>query len=182
MKSGMLAAEAIYPQLTQHGVEGTVAGGGEEVISRPEGLMGLEVRAYDDALHSSWVADELRVVRNTHASFHLPGGTITGMAYTGLACLLMKGREPWTIRNLVRDAYRTQPAKNYVEIKYPKPDGSLSFDLLTNLQRSGVWEHCMLLDICSYMNDATLYMNDATLYITDAIFRYFARPRPARPS
>lgn len=167
MKSGMLAAEAIYPQLTQHGVEGTVAGGGEEVISRPEGLMGLEVRAYDDALHSSWVADELRVVRNTHASFHLPGGTITGMAYTGLACLLMKGREPWTIRNLVRDAYRTQPAKNYVEIKYPKPDGSLSFDLLTNLQRSGVWEHCMLLDICSYMTDASSYM-------TDAIFRYFA--------
>lgn len=89
------------------------------------------------ALHSSWVADELKVVRNTHAAFHLPGGTIAGMAHSGLSCLITQGKEPWTLRNKVKDADRTRPAKECEEIVYPKPDGVLSFDLLTNLQRSG---------------------------------------------
>lgn len=77
------------------------------------------------------------MVRNTHAAFHLPGGTIAGMAHSGLSCLITKGKEPWTLRNKVKDADRTRPAKECEEIVYPKPDGVLSFDLLTNLQRSG---------------------------------------------
>jgi flavin-dependent dehydrogenase len=89
------------------------------------------------ALYDSWVAEELKVVRNTHASFHLPGGCITGMAYSGLSCFVLRGKEPWTIANSVPDSDRTKPAAQFKEIAYPKPDGVLSFDLLTNLQRSG---------------------------------------------
>jgi len=137
MKSGMLAAEALYPFLTQNGEEGTVAGAGDELLATSMALMGEEVRAYDTALHASWVADELRIVRNSHASFHLPGGTITGLAYTGLTCMITGGKEPWTIANSVPDADRTLPAEKCAQIDYPKPDGVLSFDLLTNLQRSG---------------------------------------------
>ena len=36
-----------------------------------------------------------------------------------------------------QDSAKTLPAKSCRELKYPKPDGKLSFDLLTNLQRSG---------------------------------------------
>ena len=64
---------------------------------------------------------------------------MTGMMYSGLSCFVLQGMEPWTFRNLTPDADRTRPAKNFVEIKYPKPDGVLSFDLLTNLQRSGTF-------------------------------------------
>ena len=40
-------------------------------------------------------------------------------------------------RSTTRDCDKTKPAAECPEIKYPKPDGVLSFDLLTNLQRSG---------------------------------------------
>ena len=36
-----------------------------------------------------------------------------------------------------RDADRTEPLAKHEPIIYPKPDGKLSFDLLTNLQLSG---------------------------------------------
>ncbi len=47
MKSGMLAAEAIYPALTMHGEAGTVAAAGEELLLMPEGRVGLEVKEYE---------------------------------------------------------------------------------------------------------------------------------------
>ena len=103
------------------------------------------------ALHASWVAQELKVVRNTHASFHLPGGCMTGMMYSGISCFVLKGREPWTFANHTPDSDRTRPAAEFKEIQYHKPDGVLSFDLLTNLQRSGeslgrsdTWVFCNL--------------------------------------
>jgi len=139
MKSGMLAAEAVYKELSSAGAEGTVAGAedGEAFVCGGGARMGLEIAAYDAALRSSWVAEELRIVRNSHAAFHLPGGTLTGLVLTGLSCLITGGKEPWTIANSVRDCDRTLPAAGFKEIGYPKPDGVLSFDLLTNLQRSG---------------------------------------------
>ena len=83
------------------------------------------------------MAEELKVVRNTHAAFHLPGGALTGVVHSGLSCLVMRGIEPWTLHNHTKDSARTQLAEDCDEIVYPKPDGVLSFDLLTNLQRSG---------------------------------------------
>ena len=88
-------------------------------------------------LYNSWVGAELKEIRNTHAAFHSPLGTLGGMAYTAMSCFVTKGNEPWTLHNHTRDADRTKPAAECEEIKYPKADGVLSFDLLTNLQRSG---------------------------------------------
>ena len=76
-------------------------------------------------------------MRNAHGSFHSPLGTVGGMAHTAFSCFISKGKEPWTFKNSLKDADKTKPAKNFTEIQYPKPDGKLSFDLLTNLQRSG---------------------------------------------
>ena len=42
-----------------------------------------------------------------------------------------------SLRNNTPDSARTQPAKGFSEIPYPKPDNKLSFDLLTSLSRSG---------------------------------------------
>lgn len=119
MKSGMLLAEALVQELLQGG----------------ELAPGAEIKSYETALQSSWIADELKVVRNTHAAFHY--GLLAGMTHTAFSCFISKGREPWTLVNKVSDAARTKKASECPVIEYPKPDGKLSFDLLTNLQRSG---------------------------------------------
>lgn len=60
MKSGMLAAEAIYPALTMHGEAGTVAAAGEELLLAPEGRVGLEVKEYESGtLHTCTSALQL---------------------------------------------------------------------------------------------------------------------------
>lgn len=88
-------------------------------------------------LYKSWVGEELKSIRNTHAAFHLPGGAITGLTYSAFSCFISKGAEPWTFKNTLPDAFKTESASYHDEIEYPKPDGKLSFDLLTNLQKSG---------------------------------------------
>ena len=122
MKSGMLAADAIYPHVVTNGDEAT-------------NNNGIEVKDYETKLQKSWVANELKVVRNTHAAFHY--GTIVGMIHTAFSCFISQGNEPWTLSNKTIDSAKTKPAKECQEIVYPKPDGKISFDLLSNLQRSG---------------------------------------------
>jgi electron-transferring-flavoprotein dehydrogenase len=73
-------------------------------------------------------------VRNIRPSFQ--PGTLAGMLYSG-ADLLLRGKEPWTLHHQHEDHARTKPANQCTPIAYPKPDGKLSFDLLTNLARSG---------------------------------------------
>ena len=59
--------------------------------------------------------------------------------YNGLATHITKGREPWTLSHTKTDAEATQPAAHFTPKHYPPPDGTLTFDLLTNLQRSGTY-------------------------------------------
>ncbi|CAN0382185.1 unnamed protein product, partial [Scytosiphon promiscuus] len=84
------------------------------------------------------VTQELKEVRNCHASF--AKGMLPGLAYTGLAAHVLKGREPWSFRTGKKDAETTLPVGDPAcpPIEYPKPDGVLSFDLLSNLALSGV--------------------------------------------
>jgi len=129
---GMIAAETMHETLTGK-EQFSVAITGE--ISPDEPVM--ELSDFEDKMKSSWVYDELREVRNCHASFHM--GFLPGMMYTGLATHILKGKEPWTFRHTVLDSEMTKEASNYSPIDYPQPDGVLTFDLLTNLQRSGVY-------------------------------------------
>lgn len=133
MKSGMLAAESIYPTLTANGVDGTVAGSETGECNADEKISVIE--KYEESLMSSWIAKELKEVRNTHAAFHW--GLLLGMIHTALSCFITKGREPWTLSNQIPDSAKTKLAKDSEVINYPKPDGMISFDLLSNLQRSG---------------------------------------------
>jgi electron-transferring-flavoprotein dehydrogenase len=122
MKSGMICAEELFRKHQQ-----TQEQGGS--------LAGVEVTEYDSAMRASPVMKELKEVRNIHPSFHKGFNFFIG--YSGLDLFLLKGRTPWTFRNTVPDSAKTKLASECTEIKYPKPDGNISFDLLTNLQRSG---------------------------------------------
>mmetsp|Transcript_16714 Transcript_16714/g.25768 ORF Transcript_16714/g.25768 Transcript_16714/m.25768 type:complete len:157 (+) Transcript_16714:1157-1627(+) len=64
-------------------------------------------------------------------------GLYAGLMHGGFTQLITKGREPWTLSHKGLDSSKTQPAAEHKPIEYPKHDGKITFDLLTNLQRSG---------------------------------------------
>ena len=130
LKSGILAAEAAFEAL-QNG--DAVSETGELPEEAP-----LELTAYEDSLHKSWIRDELYEVRNCHEAFSR-WGVGGGLVYSGIAAHVTKGREPWTLDHTILDADKTQPKEYFEPIKYPAPDGVLTFDLLTNLQRAGTY-------------------------------------------
>lgn len=49
----------------------------------------------------------------------------------------LKGRVPFTFHHNTSDAEITESADKYTPIEYPKPDGKLTFDLLTSVSRTG---------------------------------------------
>ncbi len=95
----------------------------------------FDILSYKDEVEKSWIGEELKRVRNCHSSFHY--GLVPGLLYSGLSTFLLKGKEPWTFPNELPDSAKTRPAKDFAPVDYPKPDGKLTFDILSNLQRSG---------------------------------------------
>lgn len=126
----MLAAEAIVEEMQGDSIA--------ETGELPEGHIPQEVTSYSTKLENSWVHEELYEVRNCHQAF-AKWGVGGGLAYTGLAAHILKGKEPWTLDHTTPDSKTTGPSKDFEPIHYPAPDSKLTFDLLTNLQRSGTY-------------------------------------------
>ena len=114
MKSGMLAAEAVFSAIT-----------GEDEVT--------EAVAYGEALRSSWVWKELRGVRNIRPAFRW--GLWAGLAHAAIDTYLFRGRAPWTMRHH-EDHTRLKEASKAPRINYPKPDGIVSFDRLSSVHIS----------------------------------------------
>jgi electron-transferring-flavoprotein dehydrogenase len=117
MKSGMLAAEAMAKALG-------------------EGREGAELMDYDAAVRSSWIADELKLVQNAEPAVAKYGedyGTI--LAGIDMWMRTLKIGLPISMK-YHRDYETLQRADLYKPIAYPKPDGVLSFDRLTNVAYS----------------------------------------------
>jgi electron-transferring-flavoprotein dehydrogenase len=114
MKSGMLAAEAAFA---------AVAADRESDA----------LQSYDDALHSSWVADELKKVRNVQPMVAKFGGT-AGTLTAGIDMWMrtLKIGLPFTLRH--HPDNETLFRRDVVKpIAYPKPDGVISFDRLSSV-------------------------------------------------
>ena len=99
------------------------------------GCEGDELVEYEQDVRTGPIAHDLKRVRNVK-----PAWSRTGM----MGSLMLGGMDMWVAslfnRNILRtwkhgktDAAATRPAKNYRPIDYPKPDGKLSFDRLTNV-------------------------------------------------
>ena len=119
MKSGMLAAEATFDALD----------------SDSNGA--IQLFSYEENLKNSWIYKELYAVRNMRPSFHSPLGNYGGLLYSGLDAYIFRGKAPWTFHHPSSDAAATQSASQHKPIDYPKPDGKLSFDILTSVSRTG---------------------------------------------
>lgn len=114
MKSGMLAAEAVFEWLAQESPQST------------------EAVTYTDKFKQSWLFDELHAVRNIRPSFH--HGFWFGLFYSALDTLC-RGKLPWTFKNHA-DHLQLNKADEVKKIEYPKPDGVLSFDRLSSVYLS----------------------------------------------
>ncbi len=117
VKSGMMAAEAAF-----------------EAIQAGRG--GDKLTAYEEAYQSSWVAKELKAVRNFKPLWSRYG-TIPGLVLGGIDAVIanaLGGFSPWgTLKHGKSDAASTGLAKDYKPIVYPKPDGVFSFDKLSSV-------------------------------------------------
>ncbi len=99
---------------------------------------GDELAAYETDLRSGPVARDLKRVRNVKplwSKFGLWASLVLGGFDMWVAN--MTGWNPLgTIRHGKNDAEATEPADRHARIDYPKPDGILSFDRLTNVSFS----------------------------------------------
>lgn len=127
MKSGMLAAETAFAALMKL----------PEASRDPSSVIPLEMSSYEEALKESWVWKELHEVRNVRPSAHSALGMYGMFVYAGVFQYLFKGIEPFTLSHGAADHERTRPAAECTPIEYPKPDGVVSFDLLSSVALTG---------------------------------------------
>ncbi|GMR40209.1 hypothetical protein PMAYCL1PPCAC_10404, partial [Pristionchus mayeri] len=117
MKSGMVAAETIFPDLEAN------------TTVTPSG--------YQPALDQTYVMKELKACRNIRPSFNSSLGLYGALAYSGLFYVIGRGKEPWTLQHGKPDNEKLLPKESCQPIDYPKPDGKLTFDLLTSVSLTG---------------------------------------------
>jgi electron-transferring-flavoprotein dehydrogenase len=115
IKSGMLAAEAAIAALK--------AGRSHD-----------ELAAYPTAFRSSWLYEELYKARNFKP--WMSKGLTFGSLMVGIDQVLFRGRAPWTLRHAHADHETLIEKSKAQPIQYPKPDGVLTFDRLTDLSFS----------------------------------------------
>lgn len=99
--------------------------------------IGIHLDDYEERVRSSRIWKELKSVRNVRPSFSTALGIWGGMAYTGVFCWLLRGKEPWTLHHHGSDHTSLKPANQCKPIDYPKPDGQISYDLLTSVALTG---------------------------------------------
>ena len=103
-----------------------------------EGRTSDTLEMYEEELRSGPIAKDLKRVRNVKplwSKYGLLGGLVLGAVDMWMANIT--GWNPFgTIKHGKNDADATGKAKDHKEITYPKPDGKLSFDRLTNVSFS----------------------------------------------
>ncbi|MDP3843819.1 MAG: electron transfer flavoprotein-ubiquinone oxidoreductase [Oxalobacteraceae bacterium] len=112
MKSGMLAADAIVAAL----------GAGRQYD---------ELSDYPAAFEQSWLHDELHKARNFKPL--MGKGLYAGTLMVGIDQVLFRGKAPWTLHHDHADHECLRPASEFQPIRYPKPDGKLTFDRLSSV-------------------------------------------------
>jgi len=129
MKSGMLAAEAAFKALATDTTSATGA-----TAAAPSAV---DLSSYEDAVKNSWIHTELHGVRNIRPGFSHLGGLFGGLAHAAVDSYILRGNAPWTLHHRRADHETLRPAAESKKIEYPRPDGTLTFDVLTSLYRSG---------------------------------------------
>lgn len=108
----------------------------------------IDLAEYQSAYRNSWIYDELYEIRNVRPAFDSKLGLLGGLAVSGLVTMITRGKEPFTLEHNHTDASRVEDASKHKKIDYPKPDGVITFDLMTSVNRTGTYhregERCHL--------------------------------------
>lgn len=115
MKSGMLAAETVFEALEN----------GNEDLGN-----------YEKKIKESWIAKELYKVRNIRPSFNF--GLWFGLIYSAIDTYVLRGLAPWTFKHH-KDNEQTRKKVECKPVEYEKPDGKITFDLLSSVFLSGTF-------------------------------------------
>lgn len=107
MKSGMLAAESIFPALEQY-----------------------KCLSYAEKMKKSWVWKELYRARNIRPA--MSWGLWPGLMYSAIDTYIFRGRAPWTFHNHA-DYNQLTLADKVKKIVYPKHDNKITFDLSSSV-------------------------------------------------
>ncbi len=118
MKSGMIAAEEVFLELDK-------------------GNTNTNLSNFQTKFIESWAGAELKKARNVRPSFKY--GLGAGMIYTGIDQILFRGKAPWTLSHSEPDHLSLKEKVDCEPIKYPKPDGKLTFDKLINVSFSSTY-------------------------------------------
>ena len=118
MKSGMIGAEEVFKELS-NGKENT------ELIN------------FQDEFKKSWAGAELKKARNFRPSFKF--GLKIGMLLSGFDQIILRGKAPWTLSHSSPDHLSLKKKNQSKKIDYPKPDGIITFDKLTNVSFSSTY-------------------------------------------
>lgn len=116
MKSGMVAAESLFSFLSES--------------------KSTECIAYPKNIKTSWLWKDLYKARNIRPS--LRWGLIPGLIYSALDTYIFRGAAPWTLHHKLPDHLSLQKAKQCKEIKYPKHDNKLTFDLPSSVYLANI--------------------------------------------
>jgi len=118
MKSGMIASELTFKKLE-------------------DGHEGDELQNFQALFNESWAGKELKAARNVRPSFKY--GLGLGSILTGIDQIILRGRAPWTLKHGEPDHLSLKKKDESEIIEYPKHDGVLTFDKLTNVSFSSTY-------------------------------------------
>ena len=112
IKSGMLAADAA-------------------VTALKAGRRSDELAEFPANFEKSWLHDELHKARNFKP--WMSKGLYTGTLMVGIDQVLFGGKAPWTLHHQQADHETLKKKTDVTPIRYPKPDGVLTFDRLSSV-------------------------------------------------
>lgn len=112
LKTGMLAADSAFNAIK--------SGRSLDVLSE-----------YTESFQSSWLHEELYRARNFKP--WMSKGLLMGSIMGGIDQKILHGKAPWTLHNKTPDHKKIIKKENVTLIKYPKPDGIISFDRLSSV-------------------------------------------------
>ncbi len=143
MKSGMIASDLVFKELVSN--------------SRND-----EISNLNKSFMNSWAGQELKNARNVRPSFKY--GLKIGMILSGIDQIIFRGKAPWTFKHAEEDHLTLKKKDEAKIIKYPKPDGKITFDRLTNVSFTSTYHE--------ENQPCHLKLNDEKLAISNNLLLY----------
>lgn len=167
IKSGMLAAEAVFEALA-------------------EGREHDDVVNYATMYKKSWLYEDNYAARNFAPAMHRMGKWMGG-AFNFVEHNLLGGKMPLTIHDTLRDYDQLERAAHAYQPSYPKADGKLTFDKLSSVFISNT-NHAEDQPVHLKLTDATvpvsinlpLYAEPARLYCPAGVYEVVSNAEGAK--